>query len=70
MEDSECVAVKTNDVGKTIIKPSICEWCIVLPTYDVLRDIGPRDFKHNLMNIYHPKGMSIGPAKTGDSGFL
>ena len=69
-EDSECVAVKTNDVGKTIIKPPICEWCIVLPTYDVLRDIGPGDFKHNLMNIYHPKGMSIGPARIWDSGFL
>jgi hypothetical protein len=61
---------KTNDVGKTIIKPPICEWFIVLPTYDVLRDIGPGDFKHNLMNIYHPKGMSIGPARIWDSGFL
>ena len=82
-EDSECVAVKTNDVGKIIIKPPICEW-FIHPIYGDLgkgfmalfyphtssRDIGPGDFKHNLMNIYHPKGMSIGPARIWDSGFL
>jgi hypothetical protein len=56
---------KTNDVGKTIIKPPICEWFIVLPTYDVLRDIGPGDFKHNLMNIYQQKECQLDLQESG-----